>query len=352
MLKLLNATRIVLPRLVLLLFVVSSLLVGSSCGLLGAHKKVKVPQLLSPLSKADKTQLIREVNRHASLKSIRGKIDIQFEDTSFASVGIAEKYRQVDGSIILQRPGQIYLVIQFTFVDIAQMASDGEHFSVAVLQGDEKYRRFVKGTNNAIYSRLDEEPSSNQPIKSKQKGEKETVSALSNLRPQHFTEALMVRPIVTEDGFIYSQSEFFQEEPDPRPQVNKDVRVMRGYYLLEELSQPTAGDTHLARRFWFDRVNGIRLARLQTYDDQGQLITDVGYANEKPFGANAQIVMPSRIEITRPQDQYKLSITYQDPTAVDLDKEYRPETFILVNKGQLPEVDLDAQRSKKATANH
>src|SRR6267154_4097962 len=153
MLKLLNATRIALPRLVLLLVVVASLLVGSSCGLLGAHKKVQVPQLLSPLSKADKTQLIREVNRLAGLKSIRGKIDIQFEDTSFASVGIAEKYRQVDGSIILQRPGQIYLVIQFTFVDIAQMASDGEHFSVAVLQGDEKYRRFVKGTNNASYSR-------------------------------------------------------------------------------------------------------------------------------------------------------------------------------------------------------
>ena len=35
------------------------------------------------------------------------------------------------------------------------MTSNGESFRVAVLQGDEKYRRFVKGTNNAVYEKLD-----------------------------------------------------------------------------------------------------------------------------------------------------------------------------------------------------
>ena len=37
------------------------------------------------------------------------------------------------------------------------MTSNGETFRVAVLQGDEKYRRFVKGTNSAIYEKLDGE---------------------------------------------------------------------------------------------------------------------------------------------------------------------------------------------------
>jgi hypothetical protein len=36
---------------------------------------------------------------------------------------------------------------------------------------------------------------------------------------------------------------------------------------------------------------------------------------------------------------------------VELDKEYRPEAFVLENKGQLPEVDLDAQLNKKAKTN-
>ena len=101
----------------------------------GTHKKVQVPQLLTPLVEAQKNQLIQEVNRLAAMKSIHGKVDIQFEDTSFASVGIAEKYRQVDGNLTLQRPSKIYLTLQFTIVEIAQMASDGEHFAVASLAG-------------------------------------------------------------------------------------------------------------------------------------------------------------------------------------------------------------------------
>ncbi len=356
MVKLPNAAGMALPRFALLLFLVSTLLT-TGCGLFGAHTKVQVPQLLTPLAEANKASLMQEVNRLAAIKSIHGKVDIQFEDTSFASSGIAEKYRQVDGAITLQRPGQIYLIIQFTFVDIAQMASDGEHFSVAVLKGDDKYRRFVKGTNNAVYARLDGDDSAVEAKNVKQKNvkqktEKETVSALSNLRPQHLTDALMVRPITAGDSLVYSQSQFFQEEPDNRLQAKKGTRIMRGYYLLEEFSQPTAGDARLLRRFWFDRVAGIRLARLQTFDERGFLITDVGYSNEKPFGSTAQVTLPSRIELTRPQDQYKLSITYQDPASVELNKEFRPEAFVLENKWQLPEVDLDAQRIKKVTANH
>jgi hypothetical protein len=311
-----------------------------------------VPQLLSPLAESNKSQLVQEINRLAAVKSIHGKVDIQFEDTSFASAGIAEKYRQVDGSITLQRPGQIYLIIQFTFVDIAQMASDGEHFSVAVLKGDDKYRRFVKGTNSSVYPKLDGERSDREAKKTKQKSEKDTVSALSNLRPQHFTDALMIRPITGDGSLIYSQSQFFQEEPDNRPQAKKGTRVMRGYYFLEEFSQTTAGEARLVRRFWFDRVGGIRLARLQTFDERGLLVTDVSYSNEKPFGSAAQVILAGRVEITRPQDQYKLSITYQDPAGVELDKEFRPEAFVLENKWQLPEVDLDAPHNKKVTANH
>lgn len=348
MLKYFDAYRIVPSRLVLSVLAVSVLLLSSGCGLFGAKRKIEVPQLLTPLSEANKDRLIQEINRLSSVKSIHGKVDIQFEDTSFASSGVADQYRLVDGTITLQRPGKIYLIIQFTFVDIAQMASDGERFSVAVLKGDDKYKRFVKGTNNAIYPKLDADGAGS--ANDKQKAEKETVSALSNLRPQHLTDAFMIRPIEPNNSLIYAQSEFFQEEPDNRRQAKKGARVMRGYYLLEEFSQPTAGESKLLRRFWIDRVGGIRLARVQTYDQRGQLITDVSYYNEKTLGSSATALLPSRVEITRPQDQYKLSITYQDSASVELNREYGPKAFVLENKWQLPEVDLDAQ-NKKVTAN-
>lgn len=333
------------------LLIVAVLLLSSGCGLFGAKRKIQVPQLLTPLANANKDRLIQEVNRLSTVKSIHGKVDIQFEDTSFASSGIADQYRLVDGDITVQRPGKIYLVIQFISVDIAQMASDGERFSVAMLKGDSKYRRFVKGTNSAIYPKLktDMTTTANQNNKQQSQKEEETVGALSNLRPQHLTDAFMIRPIEPNNSLIYAQSEFFQEEADTRRQAKKSDRVMRGYYILEEFSQ-SGSDAKPQRRFWFDRVNGIRLARVQTFDDQGRLITDVSYYNEKTLGSSNTASLPSRIEITRPQDQYKLNISYQDSTSVELDRGYPPKAFVLENKWQLPEVDLDVQY-KKVTAN-
>jgi len=349
MLKQLDPSRVRLSRFTLPVFVASILLLNTGCGLFGAKRKISVPPVLTPLMDAGKDRLIQEVNRLSTVKSIHGKVDIQFEDTSFASSGIADQYRLVDGTITLQRPGKIYLVIQFTFVDIAQMASDGEHFSVAVLKGDEKYRRFVKGTNSADYGKLAMKENHSSAQNEKQKTEKQTVNALSNLRPQHLTDAFMMPSIDPNNTNVYVQSEFFQEEADTRPSKKGD-RVMRGYYLLEEFSQPQARDAKILRRFWFDRVNGIRLARVQTYDDRGRVVTDVSYFNEKTIGGGPTASLPSRIEITRPLDQYKLSITYQDVTSVELDREYGPKAFVLENKWQLPEVDLDAQ-NKKVTAN-
>ena len=346
MLKHFNSSKVRRIRPLLPLFVILVLLLNAGCGLFGAKRKIQVPQLLTPIRDANKNDLFNEINRLSTVKSIHGKVDIQFEDTSFATSGIADQYRLVDGSLTLQRPGNIFLVIQFTFVDIAQMASDGQHFSVAVLKGDEKYRRFVKGTNNANYGKLDKESIDGAAKNDKQKNEKETVSALSNLRPQHLTEAFMIRPIEPNNGLVYVQSDFYQEETDTRRQAKKGDRVMRGYYLLEEFSQAQGGDAKISRRFWFDRVDKIRLARVQTYDDNGLLVTDVAYYNEKTIGSGATASLPSRVEITRPQDQYKLSITYQDTTSVELNRTFEPKAFVLENKWQLPEVDLDAQNKK------
>ncbi|MGB9177901.1 MAG: hypothetical protein WCB68_01545 [Pyrinomonadaceae bacterium] len=328
-----------------------SLLGMSGCAtLFGVKQKVEVPPLLTPLVEATTAQLVAEVNRLASVRSIRGKVDLQFQDTSFAESGIAEKYRTADGDLILQRPGQIRLAIQGPFsVDIAQMTSDGAHFRVAVLKGNESYRRFVRGTNSAVYSKLttgDNKAERQKDGKSKEASEQRAVSALSNLRPQHLTDALLVRPVEARDqsGLVYARTEFYQEEPDARTRSKTGARVVRSYYLLDELAPGGESGARLMRRFWFDRVGAVRLARMQTFDNTGALITDVEYGEMKPFGEGGTISLPSRIIITRPQDRYKISLSYQAPDAVTLNKEFDPTIFVLENKWQLPEVDLDAKK--------
>jgi hypothetical protein len=329
------------------------LLFMSGCSsLFGVKRTVTVTPLLGPLSEASTTELMAEANRLAAVRSIRGKIDIQIEDTSFAESGVAEKYRTADGTVYLQRPGQIYLKIQAPFVgtNIAEMTSDGAHFRVAVLQGDEKYKRFVRGTNDAVYPKLEMDDPRPQDKNKKGKNGERTVSTLSNLRPQHFTDALLINPIQPRDvtGFVYARSEFYQEEADTRPRAKKNERVVRGYYLLDELAPGGETGARLVRRFWFDRVSGIRLARLQTFDKAGMLDSDVSYKDPKNFGEDGRLVMPSRIELTRPHDRYKLSVSYQSPDAVIFDREYQPSVFLLENKWQLPEVDLDEREKQRA----
>jgi hypothetical protein len=320
------------------------------------HKPVEVEKLLTPLSQADTAQLIAVVNNLGAARSIHGKVDIQFEDTSFATSGIAEKYRAADGSVTLQRPAKVYLVVQGPLaIDVAQMTSDGEHFRIAVLKGDEKYHRFVRGTNNAVYPKLDMDGNSNPTASPAKKGkpnsEAQTVNALSNLRPQHLTDALLIRPIDPHaPGVTYVQSEFFQSEKDPaKPEGSK--RVVRGYYFLEELQQAGDGTARLLRRFWFDRVNSIRLARLQTFDEKGVLVTDVTYGELKKFGAAGEALLPAQVGLTRPQDHYKITITYQMPESVIVNRDYPPDAFVLENKWGLREVDLDTEKRLAAPKN-
>jgi hypothetical protein len=52
---------------------------------------------------------------------------------------------------------------------------------------------------------------------------------------------------------------------------------LRGYYLLDELSKNADGSLSIERRFWFDRVGIVRLARQQIFDDKGEIESDIVY---------------------------------------------------------------------------
>jgi hypothetical protein len=333
-----RVARIVASNLTIVFALALCLVTQPGCNIV--KKSVEVEKLLTPLAEADTPQLIAMVNKLVEVKSIRAKVDIQFEDTSFATSGVAEKYRTADGQIIVQRPGKVYLIVQAPLIasDIAQMTSDGEHFRIAIFKGDDKYKKFVRGTNSAAYAKLD--GTSDATINTKSKNEAQTVKALSNLRPQHLTDAVLIRPIDTHaPGFAYARSEFFQSEKDPASKK----RIVRGYYFLDELQTQSDGSARLLRRFWFNRVNAVQFARVQTFDHDGVLTTDIVYTDFKPVGEQ-NVSMPTKISLTRPQDHYEISLTYQSPESVILDKQYDPEIFVLENKTNLPEVDLDAPK--------
>lgn len=316
----------------------------SGCGF---KKKSSTPTLLETVD-ATQSQLIAEVDRFARVGSMRAKMDLKFEDNSFAQFGSKEVYRAADGEVVVQRPASILLKVQVPVIksDVAQMTSDGERFRVAILQdgGSGKYKKFVIGSNSADYSKLQ------QTLEESNGGDAtKNVNAFANLRPQHFTDAMLVRPV--DDLHFYAQSTIFQvEQDDTRSKKSPLYRVTRGYYLLDEFSKGANGEMLITRRFWFDRVGGIRLARQQIFDGHGEIESDIVYGAEGNLTSTGEYSrLPLRIIVTRPQEKYSMKLTYQSPESVTIGKTYPASAFVLENSWQLEEVDLD-KKLQEATA--
>lgn len=290
-------------------------------------------------------QLEAEIDRQSAVPSLRAKMDLKFEDNSFAELGVAEKYRTADAEVIVQRPSKIFLRIQapiaIASLDIAQMTSDGERFRVAILEdgGSGKNRKFILGTNAVDYSPLQEKAESMGDAVDKELLKK--VNAFANIRPQHFTEAMLIRPI-DKNSRMYSMSAIFQEETDAtKPGKSPLRRVLRGYYLLDEYASEN-GTLKITRRFWFDRVGGVRLARQQLFDAQREIEADILYGLEgKLTDGPGYERLPLQIQVTRPKEKYNIRLSYQSPEYVQIGLALKPELFVLQNEKNLPVVDLD-----------
>lgn len=299
----------------------------------------KPTPILLAVEDASKEQLINEVNRFAKVNSMNAKMDLKFEDTSFADKGTKKSYISATLTSVVQRPANIYLKVEFFSVDIAQMTSNGDKFCIALLKDNSggKFKKFACGTNNADYSKLE------NGLKKDSSEDAQNVSAFAKLRPQHFTDAILIRP--TDSANTYLQSTIYQVEEEEM----QKKKVMRGYYLLDEFTKDSNGELKIARRFWFDRVVSIRLARQQLFDAKGEIESDIIYGQEgKLTNTNDYNHLPLRIQLTRPKDKYTITLTYQSPESVTIGKIYPAKAFVLENTWGLEEVDLD-EKLRKAT---
>lgn len=319
----------------------AALFLFAGCNLV--KKESKIPTLLKTET-ADRESLMREVERFARVASLRAKMDVQFQDNSFAEFGMSEKYRTADAELVVQRPAMILLKVQAPFIrtDIVQMTSDGASFRVAVLNdgGSGKYKKFVKGTNDADYSRLQ------RALSSDGKQAAENVNAFANLRPQHFTDAMLVRPI--DPARVYTHSSIFETEDDITVNSKSPIRkVVRGYYLLDEFEKTADGSLRIVRRFWFDRVGAIRLARQQIFDVKGEIESDIVYGRQGNLSDKAEYAgLPLEIQVTRPKEKYSMKLRYQAPESVMIGNRFPETAFILQNSWNLEEVDLDKRLSE------
>jgi hypothetical protein len=331
------------------LIIVLTALIAFSAGCIKVKRETPTAVLLTSET-AEMKFLVDEVDRFARVGSMKARMYLKFEDNSFAQFGSKEVYREADGEIVVQRPANIFMKVQVPVIksDVAQMTSDGEKFRVAILQdgGTGKYKKFVMGTNDADYTKLQNklDAENGDAIAAKQ------VNAFANLRPQHFTDAMLVRPIDRRN--LYTQSTIYQNEEDKTEDKKSPIRnVTRGYYLLDEYRRGGGGDLKIARRFWFDRVVKIRLARQQIFDSDGEISSDIVYGREGDLSATADYKnLPLEIIVTRPQEKYSMRLRYQTPESVAIGQDYPATAFVLQNSWQLEVLDLDKKLQEMSSS--
>lgn len=309
-------------------------------GCLSVKTTKSTATLLKTYERLPVNNLIGKINILTEVNSIKGNASLKLTDLRLSEEGKIEPYRPADALIILQRPEQIRLVIRVPIIrqNIADMTSDGNKFRIAVYYPDE-YRRFLVGSNNRDYSEQVEKMSGqDQKPDQKKVQQQQQISSIARIRPQHITEAVLIKPIALDDSNLqYFISDLTREEVDTLV-GQPPKRVLRSYqvlYLLEKLSN---GQLRLLKQFWFDRTQAnLPLAHIQIFNQDGAIVSEVSYKNYKNVGKTA---FPQTIEVIRSMDNYTLELNFENTQEnTDIEK----TVFFLENKEHLPEKDLDAK---------
>ena len=191
------------------------------------------PNTQQQLLTADRQSLIESIARqYEAIRDFNAEIDM------VPALGTAEKskiteYKDVRAYVLFRKPSDIRLIGLYPVVrnKAFDMVSNGEQFKLFVPSKN----RFLIGKNEM------ETPSPNK---------------LENLRPQHFLDAMMVKPIDT---------------------TNEKVLLMNltdednAFYILPVVHENGNGQLVLSRSVWFNRYN-LTIARQFIFDERGNIL--------------------------------------------------------------------------------
>jgi outer membrane lipoprotein-sorting protein len=237
-----------------------------------------------PLLIADRATLVDIVARqYAVIHDFNATVDM------VPALGSAEKskiteYKDVRAFILFRKPGDIRLVGLYPLVrnKAFDMVSDGTNFKLYIPIRN----RFLVGRNEI------DQPSQNK---------------LENLRPQHFLDALLVRPIDADRDKLLLEN--FTDEDN-------------AFYVIHVVHANGGGQLQLDRTIWFNRYN-LTLARQLIFDAAGNILTDARYTDWRRYD---NVVFPKHIEIDRPHDEYAVVI---DIVKMDINKGISDDKFAL-----------------------
>ncbi len=259
----------------------------------------------TPLQETTQAGLIDSINQQAEkIQSLKATVDI---DTSVggAKKGHQTDYKEIRGYVLARKPAMLHMIGLLPIVRTTafDMVSNGQDFKLWIPPRN----RFVTGRNDVQTHNAD------QPMES--------------IRPQDIYEALLIRAIDPENeiAVLENSNEILHD--------SKGRRVLQEDYELVVIRKGDQGWA-LSRKIVFSRTD-LRPHRQYIYDQQGKLVTDARYANYKD---NDGVSFPSRIEFSRPQEEYDITLNI---LKLELNTPLRDDQFALEQPPGAEVVHLD-----------
>lgn len=240
----------------------------------GARQTLKV---------TDRAALLEQVARnYESVRDLNATVDMT------PALGSAEKskiteYKDVRGYVLFRSPADIRIIGLFPVVrnKAFDMVSDANAFRLYIPAKN----RFVTGRNEIIA------PSPNR---------------IENLRPQHFLEALLVRP----------------PGPNEEAVLQNLTDEESAHYVLQLHSRGPDGQLRPSRSIWFERA-GLTLSRQLVFDAAGNILSDARYRDWQTWDG---VSFPKQVEINRPRDEYAVVLSM---VKLDINKGVTDRQFVL-----------------------
>ena len=289
-----------------------ALLLLNGCGFRSSHP-VKIRTSTATLREATLEQLVASINANAErLQTLKATVDIDSSVLEVKKDKVTDN-PQFAGYILVRKPEMLRMKMLVPVVrnTAADMVSNGQNFSLAIPPRSQ----FIVGSNR-------------QPTKP-------SPQPIYNMRPQHISDALLLKPIDPdkEIAVLENTTEIVKD-----PKSHKDVEQLA--YTVLIIDRDAKGN-YLSRKIVFSRTDLLPHEQ-HIYDRQGQLMTHALYEN---YSDNAGIMLPAIVSIQRPIEGYSITLSM---VKLDVNVPLTDDQFVLTQPPGSQLINLDTKSSAAA----
>lgn len=289
------------------------LAVLSTSGCVFRTRPVEEKYSTAPLKQATQQDLIKLINQQSqAIQSLKATADI---DTSAGGIkkGRITDYKEIRGYVLARKPDFLHMIGLMPIVRTTafDMVSDGQQFKLWIPPKN----RFVEGLNRTPI------PNADHPME--------------NIRPQSFYDAFLI-PAIDPETEIAVMENGFETLHD-----NKGHPVLQADYELIVIRKVGNAGV-LSRKIIFGRTD-LKPHQQLIYNAEANLATSARYAQYKDFDG---VSYPSRIEITRPEEEYDITFNL---LKVEVNTPLTNDQFTLQQPPGAEVVDLDHPQQGQIT---